>query len=489
MKRSTRKILIPCLALLAWRSAPLAAQAGAAPTATLRELERDEADLYRLEATGLTHATQLLEPLSRIADHHMALGRYVEANAALDRAQQIVRIEEGLYTKSQLPFLQRRIENYVNAGNWRAARKLQNHVIWFYLNRYEPRDEDMMNGLLDLYRLHLRGIAEDLGEHRGYHHVRAAYSSRVALVVADSIWPDDERRKAGLIYEQLRIMHLQASAIGRGGKLAHDLRAMDLSPGADGFVRERVLQPEAALDALRVDGLRHLERLRELYADGAAGESEAEQAGDEEQVSEALAMVRLYLADWRLLFDQKSEALETYRQAWDMLLQAGVAKESVAELFASPSLIPHPQFHDNVADALRARSRESSDIAAAATATFVEGVPVRIFFDLDEELLAEAPLSPEQLDMPELADWQSVALFSFELPGMSDIETRPGWRRVNAFGVAQNLALVEWGEVSGQLEVEPLMRSLVRLRFRPGLTDGVPHAAAGLIGYLIGMVP
>ena len=454
--------------------APLSAQDDSTVEA-LRELELYESDLHSMEADGAYHAPQLVEPLSRIADGYMELNRFADAHATLDRAQQIVRIEEGLYTKSQLPFLHKKIENFINAGDWREARKLQDHAIWFYLNKYTRPDQDMMRGLMDLSYLHMQGITEDQVESQGYHYLRAAFSSRVALVVAERIWPRHEQRKAGLIYEQMRITYLQASAINKGGSVGQSLRtaAGALPLNGNVYATERVMSPERALNMHRSNGVNFLERMRRIYS----GEEEG-------AVSEALAMVKLYQADWYLLFDRRIRALQDYREAWEMLLSAGVPEEDVRRLFAKPVLLPEPSFYHSVELALAARAGAPEDTPAA----FEEGVPVKIFFD-DERPLAAESFSVEKLGLMESNDWQVVALFSFDLPAAEHIETRQGWRRKNALGVAQNLQLMELEDFPVNRDVEQLIRNLGRLRFRPALNGGEAQAADGVISYLASVDP
>lgn len=475
MRELTRRlrIFLASTMVLAWL--PLAAQDDPLEK-TLRELELYQADLYRYEADGIYHDPQLIEPLSRIADRYMELNRFAEANATLDRVQQIVRIQEGLYTKSQLPILHKRIENFINAGDWREARKLQDHVIWFYVRKYNRSDQGMMRGLMDLSYLHMRGITEDDVENQGYHYLRAAHSSRAALMVADDIWPRLEQRKAGLLYEQLRIMYLQASAISKGGTVGQSLRTTStrgyaISP--DGYAADYVMSPERALNMLRSNGVNILGRLRQIYS----GENERE-------VTEPLAMVRLYQADWYLLFDRKIRALQSYREAWDMLLQSGVREEDVRRLFARPALIPEPAFHDSVEQALDARARAPVDAPAA----FQEGVPIKIFFDEDRPLASE-PFSAEKLGLMESDSWHAVALFSFNLPAAGDVETRQGWRRENSLGVAQNLQLMQFENFPVNREVESLIQNLGRLRLRPALIEGEPKAAEGVISYLAAADP
>ena len=463
------------LPLMVCSGAPLAAQEDAAVQEALRELALYESDLHRLEADGVHHEPRLVEPLSRMADRYMALNRFAEAHAALDRAQQIVRIDEGLYTENQLPFLHKKIQNFINSGNWREARELQDHTIWFYLNKYSRPDQEMIRGLMDLSHAHMRGITGDSAENQGFHYLRAAFGSRIALVVADRVWPRHERRKAGLIYEHMRIMYSQASAISKGGAVGQRLRTTggDNPIAGNAYAAERVMSPDRALDILRGNGVDFLERMRRIYS----GEEERE-------ASEALAMVKLYQADWHLLFDRRLRALRDYREAWEMLARADVPREDMRRLFARPALLPAPAFHDSVAKALAARAEAPKDAPAA----FEEGVPVKIFFN-GEKPLAAGTFSADNPGLMESGDWRVMTLFSFDLPEAANIETRQGWRRQNALGVAQNLQLIEVEGFPVNGDVEQLMRDVGRLRFRPALDEGEARAATGVIGYLAAVDP
>ena len=86
------------------------------------ELEFYRNNLYALEKANGYTGLQLVETLEEIADRLMALDEHAEAYAVLDRAQQIIRINEGLYAVSQYRFLHKKIETLVNDGDWRNGR-------------------------------------------------------------------------------------------------------------------------------------------------------------------------------------------------------------------------------------------------------------------------------------------------------------------------------------------------------------------------------
>jgi hypothetical protein len=72
---------------------------------------------------------------------------------------------------------------------------------------------------------------------------------------------------------------------------------------------------------------------------------------EEKSDLEAQAMIKLYRSDFQLLSDRGS-AIRGYRDARDMLLEAGMAEEDVLWYFERPMVIPMETLHLNFADAL-----------------------------------------------------------------------------------------------------------------------------------------
>ena len=79
----------------------------------------------RVEQLELDHGQNsfiLAEPLAELAQLYTEHGRYDEAYRALDRATLIIRRDKGLYTREQIPFLQKKIENFAASLDWENAR-------------------------------------------------------------------------------------------------------------------------------------------------------------------------------------------------------------------------------------------------------------------------------------------------------------------------------------------------------------------------------
>ncbi len=454
MTYKLRFLILPLL-LVAWASDGLTQ-----PTSA--ELNREIAfyrdNLYSLEAANGRTSLQLVETLEEIADRLMALYEHAEAHATLDRAQQIIRVNEGLYSTSQFRILHKKIENLVNTGDWRNGRKLQDHLFWLYVNKNPNPDENTVADLLKASDMHLRGVVEDAAMFQFHHYRRAANHSRVALMVAQSIWPPHDPRIGQAIYEQLKHSYLQALAVRRGDNAALALRSA-------GYGRDLVLDRDVVRSIHRGNGYFYLEKLRRLYLD------------HETPDLEAAAMATLYRADWQVLFQQRDLAVRSYTDAYTELLQAGVAKQLVDELFGEPSLIPETEFYSTVAAALERQKQK-----VQSTLSLMNDESIRLSFDEWSE--PTSLISESGNSLSGVITGPGITHFSFSLSGFEEI-TWGSWplRKRSTLGVAHHLQLIEAATATEMLQ-ESLIEQLSWLRFRPRLVEGMPAAATGVISYL-----
>ena len=155
----------------------------------LSNLENEEvkaafSDLRELEKTFGYNDYSLVEPLSELANLQTTMGSYVEANRSIDRAIQLIRRAGGLYSRDQLPYLRQKIENLATSGDWGNTRDQMEHINWFYLSKSDVTDASLVNDLLHLSGMHLRGINEDFEMYQSYHFRSAMSLQWSALRVA-----------------------------------------------------------------------------------------------------------------------------------------------------------------------------------------------------------------------------------------------------------------------------------------------------------------
>ncbi|GAB5500640.1 MAG: hypothetical protein PsegKO_29510 [Pseudohongiellaceae bacterium] len=424
-----------------------------------QELENTRRLVNSLESHTDHHDPQLAEPLLQLGDDLMQAGEFAEAHQTLDRGMQIVRINEGLYTRSQLPYLRKKIENFTFWNDWESARSQLQHLFWLYRTKSRVIDRVLIDDLQDLSAMHLRGVTEDLGEYQSYHLRRAVSANWMALAAGEALWGKTDERLAPVIYNLVKHYHLQAAAVENGGRTAYELR--QIAPGSD-WVRERA-------DARRFfyyTGLRLLRQLRGIYVD-------AEPANPE-----GLAMSDLYLADWHAMFSRNGEAVSGYKQAYQGLQSAGIDSALIEAFFSQPSLLPESDFHDTLAEATAARSAEQQQPRLLASSAAAE----TLYFN---EWSAAFPYvrRPSQVNNQQPLD-SSIALFSFNIAGVTDITHWINGRKETDLASIREPTIVQ-PTVESEDQQEQLLRRLEYLRFRPRLDNGEPREAAATLMYQI----
>lgn len=410
----------------------------------------------RLEEGRDNMDLQLAEPLLQIAEQYRAGGRFADAHAALDRGMQIVRINNGLYSKQQLPFLEGKIENYADWGDWENARSLLEHLMWLHRTKTRYINETLLEDLMDVSRFHLRGISDDSLDYQSYHFRRALSSNWLAAAAAERLWGRTDRRLVPFLFGLLKQYHLQTVAVNRGGPTGYDLRLV--MPGSN-WVRERA---EVRLYFYET-GTRILDHLYEIY--------NAEGAVDEE----ALAMVELYRADWQVIFSRDEQALVSYQRAFDGLLAAGVSRDAANQYFSSPTVLPVSEFHGSLAHALAARSVQP-DLASRQDLELESA----LYF---AEWSASFPYASSPLRGPDGSQLDSnFALFSVNLSGLTEISRWLSSRPVLEFGNLVDVTLLDSDNPDQEGSME-LRQRVNWLQFRPRLVDGHPAESSATLLY------
>ena len=399
---------------------------------------------------------RLVEPLEQLADKLMMSNQFDEAHELLDRAMQIARVEGGLYTETQRPLLEKKIENFANRGDWDGARESMEHLFWLYTDKSLRINQLLIEDLLELSRVHLRALAEDASFYQGFHFRRAAQIRWIALGVAEALWGEADERLVPIIYEQLRQFHLQTTALWQGGPTSYSLRAV--APGSQ-IMRDR----SDVNESFYLTGMGLLDNLFSIYAESPSPDPVA------------IAMTNVYLADWHILYNKPQIAMETYRQANQELLEAGVNAAQVNELFSQPRVIPDVEFYASVEAAIAAQNNRMVTVGEGNSEVFLS------FSEWSAALPNVRSPIPVYAAGSEAVD-SNFALFSFSLAGVNKVS------RWYSHRFSSTVSMIEQAELLAHfLESPPeegqLLEKLNSLTFRPKLVDGEPQQATGRLKY------
>ena len=418
------------------------------------DLDNAISRVEKLEVEYGQNSFVLAEPLADLANLYSDHGRYDDAYRALDRATLIIRRDRGLYTREQIPFLRQKIENFAASLDWENAREQMEHIYWFYLQKSTIVAPNLIEDLLHLSSMHLRGVNEDFVIHQSYHFRRAMTLNWAALAVAEKIHAAGDERLVPIIYSLLKQYYLQFVAVNHGGSLGYQLR--EIYPGSN-LVRSR----SDTRKYFYYMGRRLLNQLAAIYSNS------------DNPDFEALAMVSLYTADWQVMFGFHAEALQSYGNSFKELEE--ISPNLVETLFESPRIIPVSAFYESMIEAIKEDNTdtvgsEEDSRSSAHSLVFLEsgagfpslGQPTE--FALSEDILSNR------------------ALLSFELSGVSrengdsrDFEARP-------FAKANDAKILELDKQS-LAQVEKFKSRVQDLSFRPKIIEGLPEESEIMLEY------
>ncbi|MEX0618373.1 MAG: hypothetical protein WDZ76_01685 [Pseudohongiellaceae bacterium] len=440
------------------------------------DLAVDRIGLFRqqvdeIESTFGRTDHRLVEAYHELSIELVSASLFDEADEALSRAIQLVRHLEGIYTPAQIPLQLRRLETLGSAGNWRDVRERSPHLVWLLEglldgSLHEPLGESLGESLQEgvtpfedsipftlttLADLHLRGVTRDTPVTQAHHFNEAERINQLAIDVAYEVWGESDTRVAGLLYRRVLQNFMQAEVVRIGGESALTLRRYSDS----GLAKTR----NEALKDYYLSGLMLLAEIRNLYA------------GQPQPDLEAIGLADVYIADWQVIFGNPEAADQAYKRANDLLLTAGMEQTAINRFFASPMLLPVPDFHAGV------------DAAMAAAATHEIG---------------EGPAEPSPL----LIFRQWSAAFPYVITSMLNVRTEPGGPGViYSFHLAGLDAVRRWhrdryeksvsearhlervSETFDQPVGDELERVIMDFRFRPRLVDGVPQPVNAYLVY------
>jgi hypothetical protein len=351
-----------------------------------RELEQIQEILSRAGP----YALDLLGPLSRLGMLYQEGEDYALALVTLERAQHIVRVNNGLHSMDQVPVVRQLIRIEEARGNNEGAWERQQNLL--KLLRRHPDDVRTVPVLREIADKQMDVLAAVIAGKRPPEVVlgcfykqwptqadgsceagsrstvvqgmlaeaQRTYLDAIAVMLRQGLYDSDDLRALEL--EVLRGVDLMRSRYYRGPTA----RPVPMAPayiGASSIEpwRSRMAAvaqlaewelPYPSEPSLQADEDGHvftkhvhimdpyhrgLQSLRRLYAYGAASSNSS--------LQQAKAVAQM--ADWDLLYSRNGRAIESYEVAQAMLEQGGVPASSIEQIFAPATPVVLPAFQPN----------------------------------------------------------------------------------------------------------------------------------------------
>jgi tetratricopeptide (TPR) repeat protein len=265
---------------------------------------------------------------TELADLYLGLGKslhtkreYQNARRAFQQGMQIERVNYGLNSLTQAPYLVSIADTESDLGNWEESQKALDNLYVINAKEYGENDLRMLPVLDQLLDWYMDSYKERTPK-GGYSNlvISERIAARIYDVIATGMPLDDPQtpdRYRRLGYLQFFI----ANHIKQHGEPTESGLTISMA-GSTGSRRDATTS--------------HLHFQRGKQALEKVIESLIEQS-DSTEVDHALAIAEL--GDWYLIFGQRHSAAETYQLASDVLETAGNPEQARAELFSTPRMI------------------------------------------------------------------------------------------------------------------------------------------------------
>ncbi len=328
------KVAAALLALAAQAATPTFAAAAESDASPERQLIET---IQQIVANDGEHAAALLEPLTSLSVLYQESGDEAEAAVAIERARQVLRVNMGLHTLEQVPYIQQLIRIEEARGNHAAAWDFEQDLL--ALVRRYPDDLRTVEVFRDVADRRMDLLGRYLARQKPpelylgcYYGGNCDSGSREAVV--RNILADAQRNYWGAITVMLRNEQYSSDEL-------RDLE-LDLLRGTD-FVRTMYDQSQSYSAAY----YRGRQSLSRLYGYGAARNAPT--------VQQVGALVQM--ADWELLYSRHGNAVDVYEFAVATLRGTDGAATAMEDLFMPalpvvlPAFQPNPLARDESKDA------------------------------------------------------------------------------------------------------------------------------------------
>lgn len=372
------------------------------PTDTMmaERLNTLRADVAAQLSISDRYSPELLSSLQQLSEALLSANALDESAQTLEQQIQLVKIDDGLYTAQQLPFIFQQLAILAARQNWNELSDRVQYLTWL-LERTETQSPEerlhTMKQTRDWVRLLLLQAprnqeASYLRQWRALEHA--------ALAIGEEAELDREAMQA-LIYDAALAELYIALAIVTPGptsqQLIHDIdgQSLHITRPTTRVITVSDLETiygaraSTVIDRSFNNAMgRHrqlIERVAELYDDGEGSLDESD--------PEAAAMLQLYLGDSILMRQQYEPRMGThlspargsnatglaasyYERAWNLLSEAGYDAETLNQHFRCPTPLPLAEFASRL-DAVEpaCQLQEDGSLLLPAFAATRNGVP------------------------------------------------------------------------------------------------------------------
>ncbi len=317
-----------------------------------------------LETEHGAYHPRLAEELTGLGQALSSAGRHGQAAEAFERGLQISRINSGLHSFDQLPYLENLIRENKASGNWEELNENYQYLFWVHLRNYGDDDPRLVPVIDRITHSQIEIFNASPGLFTAKTLRRRKEMIEMAIGIIEDNYGENDPRLITMLNKlaltnyyialQTREFGTYRYYNGYIGSIGHDdmftttyIPQVINTPSGPVVTYRQVSVPNMNSDAyLTREQARMFDRIDQTQREGLAAlnriETIHEHNPDLPLYSRAAAIV--HQGDWRLLYGTGNGIIK-YKHAYELLTDSGEGEKYIDWLFGKPRPLPaldHP---------------------------------------------------------------------------------------------------------------------------------------------------
>ena len=294
----------------------------------------------------------LSEPLKKLGNYYQSQDRHPEAMPLLSRSLHIAKINEGLYTPTQLPILSDIIHSQLSMERYEEADEFFKVLYRLQSKAYPPGSQEMYDATQRYVAWQRQAYLQGVGDKPSYErllNMHVIHSDEITRI-REGEWKPEE--VIPHLYDRMLVEYLISEY---GGERQASIQ-ISVTGSAD---------PDPVMEGgLEGERFRQLQKFNERNGRKTLKQIIWLEENKNPVDHEALARAYVALGDWSLWWHRIGRALESYEKAWEVLEQDGLNNIDAETWFQHPVELPDTRVF------LSDGSKPHEDIEARARVSF-----------------------------------------------------------------------------------------------------------------------
>lgn len=308
-------------------------------------VEQYQQNIEELESKEGAYGPGLSQELLALGTFYQQNNKHVEAINSFKRSLHLKRINEGLYTKAQIPIVELLINSFAEKKQWRSVDNRFKYLNWLYQRNFAENAIENYPIKIQLANWHLKSFSLNRLEEPLIDLLNSYLAYNQATQILIETYGAKDLKLIPSLRGSLLVNYLIATS---------RIKEENLQVGSDGEITRNLNALASKVAHLQnrslKQGLMLINHEIDIYL--------AQPTIDHHLVTDT----KLKMADWYLMHGKRDSAMRNYQQAYHYLAEHSQDVQLIEQTFAQPVVLPNFENMDTGTSLVSANSKPADDV-------------------------------------------------------------------------------------------------------------------------------